>query len=1010
MGLQVAKTINGASVLVVDHKCDNDQLLVSLSKNDVKWLSPVGWTHQQKVTLLDCRSKGETTEIDIPSEFASEIKTGDVLVLRCSELDFEKEIIWEASEVETRMPTEASSATMGLTGGLLSRFKGSKTELSEEVKSEAEQRAEDADRAAQNFKAKMEAATAAKEQAQRKALQAAREAEAALKMEAERIAEMERAAKAFEEAERLKQDELRRVEEERRAEETRLAEEALRIELARKREISAKKEAERKAALERYEAALEISQNEQQRLKTRLKELKHQAKTDASNIAVQQEDLHSRQELLIATEETASKRLESYEKSVSKLNAINADLSVLESESETLTADLQAVSIRLSQADMDYQQAQKDAEAAMAKAESRRLELELIRQEEGEVSGKILAISEKLSSKSQMVSDTSETAQRVQSKLEATQAELVQAKIEIEALENVVLGQADKDQNLRLEIETTQQALEDSQAHETAHLDAIQHLEAGGDPEDITDIDFETGRYEALSLTSDNVEELAPKTPNDTGLKGRMMGRVRRNLARGKEASMSIEVDDVVLEPSKSNPVLLAGVDDRPSFLRRHSSSLMALGAVIGGIAILGGGLALNKSAKPKLEVKSSMPAPTQVASAVTKITVPKGPELKNLDVANEAIELDAKDAPRVTIDLPTIETAEAAPTKMESATTAEPKEATFIVKLAEVVDPTGFAFELPDMQPIASPKKNVKDPKPKKAATIKKRNLKKSQSKKAQTIKTAKIKTPKAKSAPMAQAEVNYPELTSDIQTRLFKLGFYNGNINGLQTNKTKEAITSFKTLSSMSDTSGKITGALLTELKRAEREQKATELAAQAEQSKRESQAFIQVADLTPAVTFYDTVKPVPSTPIVTDTMPTANAFSPSIAPRPADLIARTQTTRVASIPSTVREPAPAPAVQDVIVEAKVLKNASANYPSVAQRKNYFVNVEIQVGYDIDVSGRAANISIVSNDHTGRFNDSFEREAIKAIKKLRYKPKTINGTPASSTGLKKRIVFRAG
>ena len=330
-------------------------------------------------------------------------------------------------------------------------------------------------------------------------------------------------------------------------------------------------------------------------------------------------------------------------------------------------------------------------------------------------------------------------------------------------------------------------------------------------------------------------------------------------------------------------------------------------------------------------------------------------------------------------------------------------------MKLAEVIDPTGFAFELPDMQPIASPKKVVKDPKPKKAATIKKLNLKKSQ-----TIKTAKIKTPKAKSAPMAQAEVNYPELTSDIQTRLFKLGFYNGNINGLQTNKTKEAITSFKTLSSMSDTSGKITGALLTELKRAEREQKATELAvqaqAEAEQLNQETQAFIQVADLTPAVTFYDTVKPVPSTPIVTDIMPAANEFTPSIAPRPADLIARTQTTRVASIPSTVREPAPAPAVQDVIVEAKVLKNASANYPSVAQRKNYFVNVEIQVGYDIDVSGRAANITIVSNDHTGRFNDSFEREAIKAIKKLRYKPKTINGAAASSTGLKKRIVFRAG
>ena len=59
MGLQGKNTMNGASILVIDQGCDNDQLLVSLSKNGAKWLSPVGWTDQQKVALLDCRPNGE---------------------------------------------------------------------------------------------------------------------------------------------------------------------------------------------------------------------------------------------------------------------------------------------------------------------------------------------------------------------------------------------------------------------------------------------------------------------------------------------------------------------------------------------------------------------------------------------------------------------------------------------------------------------------------------------------------------------------------------------------------------------------------------------------------------------------------------------------------------------------------------------------------------------------------------------------------------------------------------
>jgi len=869
MGLHDTHTANGASVLVIDQACDNDQLLVSLSKNGSQWLSPVGWTDQQKVTLLECRQNGAVTEIDIPAEFAKDIKSGDVLVLRCSELDFEKEIIWETSEIETRSTEEAAPVATGLAGGLLSRFKGSKVEAVVETKSEAELRAEEAQKAAEAYKAKMDAATAAKEEAQRKALEAAREAEAALKMEADRIAEMERAAKAFEEAERLKQDELRRVEEERRAEEARLAEEARRLEEARKREIAAKKEAERKAALERYESALDITRNEEVRLKSRLKDLKRQAKSNIANIAVQQEDLKSRQGLLITSEETTTKRFDSYEKSASKLDEMNADLSLLQTESETLSADRETLSIRLSQADTDYQQAQKEAEAAMTKAEARREELDLIRQEEGDVSGKILSVSEKLSSQSQKVAQASEKTQKLQSKLDMAQAELAQTKIENEALEQALTVQAEQGQNLRLEIEATQQAIEDSQVREDAHRNAIEHLEAGGAPEDIPDIDFEVRSFEALSFNSKSPDvDLSAEKTNNLGLKDRMMGRVRRSFARDKDAEISIDVEDVVLDASekKPDPVLLAGLDDSPSFVRRHGSSLMALGAVIGGIAILGGGLALNKSASPKLEVKSSTPAPTQVASAVSKVELPKTSEITKIEAIKEAetVEIEpveakgkgpALEAVSTTIELPKIEALDIEPTKVEATkaeskknesikteakisplanesmseaelivqdamTPAEVHESSFAVKLAEVVDPTGFAFELPEMMPVDQPNKVESKPTAKKAKVEKPAPKKQTLKKAEDVVKTAAVTGVDPQNVPKVDAATNYPELTSDIQTRLFNLGFYNGEITGLQDNATREAITDFKTLFSLSETNGKITGALLTELKRAERE----------------------------------------------------------------------------------------------------------------------------------------------------------------------------------------------
>ena len=1041
MELQGTHTANGARILVIDQACDNDQLLVSLSKNEAKWLSPVGWTDQQKVTLLDCRADGQTTQIDIPSEFAKDIKSGDVLVLRCSELDIEKEIIWESSEIETRELDATAPAATSLASGLLSRFKPSKAEPAKSLKSETELRADEAGRAAENFKAKMEAATAAKEEAQRKSLNAAREAEAALKMEAERIAEMERAAKAFEEAERLKQDELRRVDEERRLEEARLAEEARRIEEARKREIAAKKEADRKAALKRYEAALDITRDEELRLKDRLKGLKKQAKLNKESIAVQTEDLESRREYLVVTEEAAEKRSKSYQKSAFQLDGVSAELSIVQTQVDTLDADRQALSILLVQADADYQHAQKEAEAAIALAETKRAELDILRRDETDLSSRVSSTAEKLASQSLVAAEAAEKTQKLHKKSESAQAELAQAKLEIESLETSLKAQAENNQTLRLETEATQQAIEDSQARELSHREAIDHLESGGDPDAITDVTLEPRSYDAdiaAAIETGGAPNAFTSTDNtEAGL----FNRVRRSFSRGKDAKISIDVDDVVLEGAdiKADPVLLSGVDDTPSFTRRHGSSLMALGAVIGGIAILGGGMALNKSTSPKLEVKSSPSAPTQVASAVTRVELPKPVGLQETVAAKTApVDIQVPELeiqPIEKVSLPDVDTSktevnpeapdaktskvEVKPELKEVITPIEATESSKVVKMAEVIDPTGFAFELPDMMPlkISKPISARKDKTAPKAVKAKKAvpttpaSTPKIEPKLEPKISaiaaetTVDVIAPKAAVPVEADVTVNYPELTKDIQTRLSALGFYNGDISGIQTPDTKEAITNFKTLFDMGVDS-KINAELLMELKRAERDQSAARLVQEA--SEAEVEAATKLAEATPVIQFYDTVQAVPTEPVVTDTLPAASVIVPNNDQVPAYLAPEADPVKVASIP-TITEAAPTPVAQDVIVEAKALKNASASYPAAAQRRNYFVNVSIVVAYDIDISGKAANIRIESNDHEGRYNAAFEKEAMNAIKKLRFEPKTVNGVAVMSEGKQKRIVFRA-
>ena len=1037
MGIQAANIdgvndVVGASVIIIEEACENSQLLVSLCRNGKEWLSPVGWTEKQKITLLECRSQGGKTEIDIPAEFSKSLISGDKLLLTCSELDLTQEIIWETSNLQTRPVADLSPAPMGLAGGLagglLSRFKSIKASAADDVKTEAQLRAEEADLAAQTYRAKMEAATAAKEDAQRRALEAAKEAEAALKMEAERISEMERAAKAFEEAERLKQDGLRRLEEERREEEARIAQEARRIEEARKREEAARLETQRKAALERFGSALDVTQNEESRLQSRLLRLK----TDAQALETQQSETSTSLSTLNEDMDTVQNRVEkartAFEKTASKLDSLNAEHTQLKSKSESVSAESNVVADRVTMIESEYLTAQREAEMAMARAEEKKRLLEDIRADKDALIGELNTLTQTLETHGSLVSETTLKTHNLESKYEAAQAALNDKTSEIEALENGKIKLSDSILTSRVEIEATQQAVEDCIARQKAHKKAIEHLESGGDPENIPEADVSTRFFtdendeDASFIESDNILSEEAETSG-------LLGRVRRNFLRSKEAEISIDVDDVHLDDdiddaaltdevqvetvatenlkkeddkqdiSSANAVtvddVIAEAELKPAeFIRHHSKSLLTIGTILGGAAIVGGGLMAIQANKPKnLTVKSSSPVITKSASVADKVKTPivaapvLTPSVSTADITTEqsVIELPAIESPITTEPLSKIEPEVAAPKTSE---TVDAKQTT--------------TAKSPDKPKVEKPVIKT----PPKTETVKKASLKAAPAKVAPE-KIPPVKTvPEKTVTPQSKVLPNYPALTKRIQGQLQTLGFYTGALNGEQTQTTTEAIKIFQELYSLPQ-HGRISGEFLSALTQAETQHNAAQKSAALESPTLETSnsdtAGVNTQEQN--IELFDTSysEPVLQAAVVT---PAQSLAIPEQVTE-TDIQPSTPIVKEATAP-VVTETPKAPAVEDVVVEAQRLKGAKAFYPKSAASKKYFTDVRIVVTYDIDPSGKVVNARIESNDHSGRFNSAFEREAVKAVKRQKFTAKTVNGQPVAATGNTQRIVFK--
>lgn len=95
----------------------------------------------------------------------------------------------------------------------------------------------------------------------------------------------------------------------------------------------------------------------------------------------------------------------------------------------------------------------------------------------------------------------------------------------------------------------------------------------------------------------------------------------------------------------------------------------------------------------------------------------------------------------------------------------------------------------------------------------------------------------------------------------------------------------------------------------------------------------------------------------------------------------------------------------VGPVIVEAKIRRDANPEYPRKAQRRN--IGAIITLSLDIDEKGRVDDTHVVSVETT-RYPKSFTRAAVRAAKRTRFHPKTIDGVAVPSRGVQKRYIFR--
>ena len=933
--------VTGTTNLRINRSLNSDQLLVKLCRNGKEWLSPVGWVKEEKGTLLECKSEKGSSIVEIPAEFGKKLKKGDTVVLKSLESGFESELIWGKGP-EVKPSTKKANGSIPVAAAVSGLM----------ALEETEKRAHEAEKAAANYKEKMNAAAKAREAAQTAALEAARKADEALKAEAERIAEMEQAAKAFEEAEKLRLDEQRRlekgrrIEEERRLEEARIAEEA------------------------RLKAHAEIVRKERAEARKNIKGEIAKIKAEKSKL---EEVLANAKGRLSATESSLAdtdQKLERLDKSLSKARKIAAEsktvLDTEQSEAEkfqiertkinetvqTIDRDNEKLSKRLEKAEAVYLKAKKETEEARLRELEHLKAFDLVKGETNTAKSQKdaliqqgIALKEKVSAHERNIGNYKDAFSKAHKAVENEESQVETAKKTSERLKQE-LTEAKTDQARALE------KILVTDADLAKRKEALSRVDDLDNAEDIRLL----GNNQ---LSSPKVKLPKPvKTEEEsTGFLGKLFGRNKSTDKTAPIAATAAAVKTVKTEVTektsaiseKKTPILKSDVlvpktaKDSASARGRLNSWLM-IGAALGTVTLIGSSYAIaNKSGAPK-QIKSAAAKPTaKVVKSKTAEVTQTAALTRDFNVmtdVSEALTVSSKDA----AETPKIDKKAALeiPAKVEKAT------------------------------PKTTPKTTAAKPIVKTAAAVQ----------------------------PVRRSKSNYPVVTQQVQEGLMTMGYYQGEINGLQTVETQKAIIEFKSIFDL-PVNHDITPELMTKLSRTIDDRKDAQALLEFIDAEQPEEKF-QVADNSNDVYFFET--PVETatdqalSTALTEPVSTSSEFIPAV----------TETVKVAAA-TALPEEIEAPIVADVIIPAKNTRSAVVEYPSRALRDRDAINAKVFVTYDIDAQGQVINprMKSIEFETVERYSSLFEKAAIRAIEKQRFDPRTVNGVAVTEENRTTRISF---
>jgi len=154
-------------------------------------------------------------------------------------------------------------------------------------------------------------------------------------------------------------------------------------------------------------------------------------------------------------------------------------------------------------------------------------------------------------------------------------------------------------------------------------------------------------------------------------------------------------------------------------------------------------------------------------------------------------------------------------------------------------------------------------------------------------------------------------------------------------------------------------------------------------------------------------DTAKPIDDLPDRT--------LDPGKSPIPEDIPSDTLAGAPPRMAVTLPIPAPTPPpsqapvvkeVKDVIVQPRVRKNASPSYPRSAKRKK--IGAVVTVSMNLNEKGKVKEATVIEIE-ADRYQRDFIKAAVRAAKRTRFHPKTVNGEPVPARDVRKRYIFRS-